>query len=211
MKTNKHKIDLEEAQKKIDDRKKAATKLLYAALIGWVIFTSTKIFDLVDMSKPPGAWWLPWVATFFISGGFIIWLLVLEYIAKTDTQRNTCLGMMITAWLAEFCMAAGDTVIRQDQFDIVLPPQIYWIITAAPVFVVLVYSAGAAWFLWKDPDAQMRLKITKANNAILTARNEALEIRARNESESLGGFLADAEFEVLKKGMGIDISEESKN
>ncbi len=211
MKTNKHKIDLEEAQKKIDDRKKATAFLLYAALIGWVIFTSTKIFDLVDMSKPPGSWWLPWVATFFISGGFIIWLMVLEYMAKTGEQRKICLAMMVTAWLAEAFMAAGDTVIRQNQFDIALPPQFYWVITAAPVFVVLIYSAGAAWFLWKDPDAQMRLKITKANNAILTARNDALEVRARNEAETLGGILAEEEFEILKKDLGIDLKEESKN
>ena len=114
MTTTKQKIDLEEAQAKITKRKGTATKLFYAAMIGWVVFTSTKIYDLVDLSKPPGAVWLPWVATFFISGGFIIWLLVLEYLAVTNDQRITCRSMMFIAWIAEFAMAAGDTVIMHE-------------------------------------------------------------------------------------------------
>lgn len=196
----KSKVDLlrlEKEQAKLERLRGPIRMLFNVAVLGWTGFTATKIWDMVDASRPPDAAYLPYLAVFVISGGFLIWLGVMENVARNQTQRATAIAMALIAWLLELLLAIGDSVYRQTLFTLDMPTSMKWMVTVSPVVAVMVYLAGAAWFWWNDPDTRNRMGIIKAKALIQQARNESLLLRAEAESDNLGQMLANKDFNDL--------------
>lgn len=168
--------------------------LLWIAVPLWTIYTGTKVWDINVMTAPPGAWWIPLISVLVVSGGLIIWIQVLENLAKTDEQKEAAVAMIGVAWLFELMMAVADSMFNNQLTTLDIPVWVEWAVVVVPSLEVMIFTAGAAWFVYHDPDIQLKMKMMAAMNRVWEARNTAASDLADEHAASIGRQLAVAEF-----------------
>lgn len=192
--------------KKIEGTRKIFKGVLYSLMVGWTLFTGTKIFDVTAISAPPDNNWIPYASVIIISGGFIFWVLAAERLAKNNTQKWIAIGLAIVAILSEGILATGDSIFRATALNLVMPEWLKNLVVILPVIEVLIFSGGAAVFIWFDPDIQLILKTNEALGIILDKRNEEAVNLAVTHADNLGQTLAQNELDAaLKHRTGLNL------